>query len=253
MTSRKEIKSIAKQSLNGNWGFSVALTLILLLLSMGSIIIPLLGTIILLILTPSISYVPQEFFLKIKRNEKPQIGEAFSAIFSKLGTYWGIGIRTFLKLLPWFLLMIIGSFLLVYVSTSKIMYNNLSSSVISPATTSITSIISLLGSILSIVGNVLLFTNSLFYVQAIYVKTDNPNMTCKEAVLKSKELMAGHRIEYFVLCLSFIGWALIGAFTFGIGLIYVLPYMYTTFATYYDDLAGIDNYTEAENGTIAES
>ncbi|MBE5813443.1 MAG: DUF975 family protein [Clostridiales bacterium] len=254
MISRKELKMAAKEALRGKWAFSVALVLIIFLLPSVLNIIPFLGAIAVLVLTPAISYVPQEIFLKVKRNDDVKIGNALSALFSKLGSYWGIVIRTFLKLLPWFLLMLVGSFLTVSATTSRFMYNDLSSSMISPttATLTISSIYSLLGSILFIVGYALTFTNSLFYLLAIYVKTDNPSMTCKEAVLKSRELMTGHRIEYFILSLSFIGWALVGAFTFGIGLFYVIPYMYTTFAAFYDELAGIKNYTEENNNEVIQ-
>ena len=75
-------------------------------------------------------------------------------------------------------------------------------------------------------------------------------MTCKEAVLESQLLMTGHRLEYFILALSFIGWILIGAITFGIGLFYTLPYMQTTFAAFYDKLVGKDNYIENNNDFI---
>ena len=61
-------------------------------------------------------------------------------------------------------------------------------------------------------------------------------MTCDEAVVKSKELMTGHRLEYFLLSLSFIGWFFVTVITAGFGSLYLIPYMYTTFVAYYDEL-----------------
>lgn len=49
-------------------------------------------------------------------------------------------------------------------------------------------------------------------------------------------MMEGHKMEYFLLVLSFIGWIILGVITFGIGMLLVEPYMMTTLAHYYEDL-----------------
>lgn len=54
----------------------------------------------------------------------------------------------------------------------------------------------------------------------------------KEIYMKTK----GHRWELFVCDLSFIPWALFVCITCGIGIIYVGPYMMTTYANYYNDI-----------------
>ena len=76
------------------------------------------------------------------------------------------------------------------------------------------------------------------YSQAMYILADNPGISPKEAINKSKEMMEGHKMEYFILGLSFIGWAILGAFTMGILYIWLLPYMQATFANYYKSLKG---------------
>ena len=45
--------------------------------------------------------------------------------------------------------------------------------------------------------------------------------------------MRGHKWEYFVLNLSFIGWFLLSSLTFGLLLFYVMPYYQATMAEYY--------------------
>ena len=45
--------------------------------------------------------------------------------------------------------------------------------------------------------------------------------------------MKGHKGELFVLYLSFIGWWLVAAITFGIGALYVYPYQQVTSANFY--------------------
>ena len=74
------------------------------------------------------------------------------------------------------------------------------------------------------------------YSQMFYLMADNPEMTAAEAQAKSMELMNGHKAEYFVLQLSFIGWIFLAALTLGILYIWLLPYMQTTYANYYRTL-----------------
>lgn len=76
------------------------------------------------------------------------------------------------------------------------------------------------------------------YSQALYILADDPGLGSWEAIRRSKEMMQGHKMEYFLLCMSFYGWALLGAFTFGILYIWLLPYMQTTYANYYKSLKG---------------
>lgn len=50
-------------------------------------------------------------------------------------------------------------------------------------------------------------------------------------------MMAGNKTDLFVLYLSFLGWALLGALTFGIlDVVYVIPYMNTSVAGFYDEV-----------------
>jgi uncharacterized membrane protein len=76
------------------------------------------------------------------------------------------------------------------------------------------------------------------YSQAMYILADDPGIGPMEAIRRSKEMMEGHKMEYFVLCLSFYGWALLGAFTLGILYIWLIPYMQATLTNYYKYLKG---------------
>ncbi len=49
--------------------------------------------------------------------------------------------------------------------------------------------------------------------------------------------MDGHKWEYFVMILSFIGWGLVVLITFGIAAIWVQPYYTLSFANFYNELA----------------
>ena len=59
-------------------------------------------------------------------------------------------------------------------------------------------------------------------------------MPAIDAINRSKAMMHGHKLDYFVLQLSFIGWGLLGALTCGIAFIWIAPYMNATYANFYN-------------------
>ena len=69
-----------------------------------------------------------------------------------------------------------------------------------------------------------------------YVAIDNPEITAKEAVEKSIELMPGYRWKLICLSLSFIGWAILCCFTLGIGNLFLTPYMAVADVVFYEEV-----------------
>lgn len=95
------------------------------------------------------------------------------------------------------------------------------------------------------------------YYMITYLLAENPKLERKRAFEITKAMMKGNKWRAFVLGLSFIGWALLCSITFGIGYIFLVPYMNATFVEFYLDLkkqaieAGV--VTEAElSGEAAE-
>lgn len=74
------------------------------------------------------------------------------------------------------------------------------------------------------------------YSQAMFVMVENPDKGVMQCIRESKEMMKGHKWEFFVLELSFILWQLLSAVTCGLALIYVAPYMTVTMAGYYNKI-----------------
>lgn len=74
------------------------------------------------------------------------------------------------------------------------------------------------------------------YSMAFYILADNPEITASEALAKSQSMMRGHKMELFILELSFIGWFFLVGLTFGIAAIYVVPYMSATMANFYNSI-----------------
>ena len=83
---------------------------------------------------------------------------------------------------------------------------------------------------------------ALSYSQALYILADNPDTGFLEAINKSKSMMDGAKGKLFLLGLSFIGWAILSVLSCGIGFLWLIPYMQTSFANFYEDLKA--NYTE---------
>lgn len=71
-----------------------------------------------------------------------------------------------------------------------------------------------------------------------YIIAENKDITATEALDKSQELMRGHKWELFCLLFSFIGWFILSAFTFGIGLLFLMPYVNTSIANFYVHIRG---------------
>lgn len=76
------------------------------------------------------------------------------------------------------------------------------------------------------------------YSQSYFILAENPDMTASEALNESKRIMDGHKWEYFVLQLSFLGWTILASLTFGILFIWLVPYMECTLVNYYHKLVG---------------
>lgn len=93
-----------------------------------------------------------------------------------------------------------------------------------------------LGMILFIIPGIIL---ALGYAMVFYLYVDNQDYTPMDYLNQSKELMRGYKWDYFVFELSFIGWILLGIITFGIGLIWVIPYVTIAQTIYYEDLKKI--------------
>ena len=74
------------------------------------------------------------------------------------------------------------------------------------------------------------------YSQAFYILAENPEKGIMDCINESKAMMYGHKMDKFVLDLSFIHWYLLAGVTCGIAGIYVTPYVGITNAGFYNSL-----------------
>lgn len=78
---------------------------------------------------------------------------------------------------------------------------------------------------------------SISYSMSMYVLAeDRTGKGARDCIAESMAMTEGHKMELFVLGLSFIGWGLLCAVTFGIAGIWVIPYMQATYVNAYNSL-----------------
>ena len=78
----------------------------------------------------------------------------------------------------------------------------------------------------------------LSYAMTPFILEEHPEMTASEAIKASMRLMDGHKMDLFILGLTFIGWELLACLTMGIGFLFLNPYMNAAYAAFYRSISG---------------
>jgi uncharacterized membrane protein len=89
---------------------------------------------------------------------------------------------------------------------------------------------------LAALGIFLVARASLAYSQVFFILADRPDTGAYESIRLSQEMMIGFKWKKFCLGCRFIGWALLGILTCGIGWLWLYPYMMTSNAHFYEDI-----------------
>lgn len=74
------------------------------------------------------------------------------------------------------------------------------------------------------------------YYMVPWILADDPSMHYKDALALSSEMTHGHKMDIFVLELSFIGWYLLTILSFGLAAPLVTTYRYATVAELYEHM-----------------
>ena len=89
------------------------------------------------------------------------------------------------------------------------------------------------------------------YSQAYFIFKDrkafvgNEKVSALDCITESRKMMDGHKWEYFVLQLSFIGWGILSVLSLGIGFLWLNPYMNATYAAFYKNLTENTGYDDS--------
>lgn len=261
MWSRAELKASAKAVLRHSYWEGVAAYLIIGAISMGvsliasllSFVVPFVGVIatlfVMLPLTVGLNY----FYMQ-NQVAPPVIGNVFFSF--KGGRYMKItGAMAWMYLFSvlWSMISLIGVFIVIAKALSTMipllmdsalysdwpymsgnwLYDNswaaeylrtFDSSWITPLVVS---------GIIFVAGSILAFIKALSYSMTPYILTDNPYIGYERALKLSMAMTDRHKWRIFVLYLSFIGWLLLACLTFGIGFLFLAPYIEATRAALY--------------------
>lgn len=83
------------------------------------------------------------------------------------------------------------------------------------------------------------------YSMAYYIRYDNPELSARECLELSSDMMNGHKLDLFVLHLTFILLLIIDIFTCGLGNLFTQPYMNTITAQFYEDVKAEYEYNQS--------
>lgn len=86
------------------------------------------------------------------------------------------------------------------------------------------------------IGELIYFLIGLFFEPLYYMLVDMPTLSVGKAIKMSVWLMKGSKVRLLGLKLSFLPLQFVSLLTFGIGNLWVTPYMNTASATFYNDL-----------------
>ncbi len=202
--TRAELKSAAKEQINGKIGILFVMALIIFAIVFVCYFIPVIGNIGTMIVTPAFALSLCMVYLKLTKKEEVSVGDVFSG-FNKTGRALWLNIIINFFTFLWTLLLIIPGIIKKYA-----------------------------------------------YSMSFYILADNPELTAREALSKSKEMMNGHKWDLFVLQLSFFWWYLLVMVTFGIAAIYVTPYISATTANFYNSIKGTEEVEVKEENKKEE-
>ena len=248
-----DFRTEARRKLSGKWGKAVFIVLAYMALTfvIGFIeglfpesmeeIFGLVNTIINVPLSFGLVFA----FLKLFNGEDVKAFDFATLGFSNFGKSWGVAFQMFLKMILPEIAVIVA---FVIIMVGGVSMGLMAFSTQSSGASVFSMFMLLIGIILLVASIVWLITKSYYYQLAILVAIDNPDMSGAE----SQRLMTGKRASLFCLELSFIGWAILGAIPFGIGLLWVLPYAHLAKIAFYKYALGNTDNVEvitSDNGT----
>lgn len=237
-----DFRKEARLKLTGKWGKAVCIVLASLLVSFAiSFVQGLLPETGIIAFIASVAVyaieIPLTFgilyaFFKLFYGEEVKAFSFWTLGFNNFKKSWGITLRTLLKLIVPFILMVVSYLLIIGGSITA-----MSSASVDSLSAAGSGFLIIIGIALFIVSAIWFTVKSYYYSLAEYIAFDNPNLTPNECVLKSQELMTNRRGKLFCLQLSFIGWAILATFTFGIGFLWLVPYIQMATIAFYDNAA----------------
>lgn len=183
-----------------------------------------------------LAYGSSKFFLCTQRNQDANF-EMLGDGFNRYGKTFLTGLALMLFMFLWSLVIIVPQI----ISAVCLAWIRMDM-----AQTIVPSILALVCAAIMAIMCWLPIVKSLSYSMTFYVMVDF-NLSGRKAISKSVELMKGYKAKLFRLGLSFFGWYLLSSLTFGIGAIFLAPYVEATVAEFYAELLDCHGITPEQS------
>lgn len=225
--NRAQIKELSKSQLKGSWKVPILLTVlymgvsILLSYIQGELITNLVVLLLIFALSIWATVGLPNFYLEfIKKGGEAELKDSLVSsdkLMKSLVYNIIVGVITF----------IISFIVIMCLSLSTVF------TIFSSSNNGLTLIISL---IISIALSIAFVIFVIAIAQTPYIILEK-NIGAVKALNMSIKMMKGYKWKYFVLELSFIGWGILSILTFGIGFIWLVPYLTLTMTNFYKDIS----------------
>ena len=87
---------------------------------------------------------------------------------------------------------------------------------------------------------------SLMFSQVFFIMAEDDEIGAYDALVKSYNMMKGYKWKFFKINLRIMALAILCIFTLFIGFIWLSPYQYVVFATFYDDIKDKPSFKNQE-------
>ncbi len=245
-----ETRKLAREALTGKWGKAALIMLVYMIIvwvvTFVLNLIPVVGPIAQVVIEIPISFGLISTYMKLKRGEDISYTGFLTDGFNSFANSWKVTLWTIVKMLIPIIVFVIAMVILIAGSGVTLVGAAASSSSAAGAGGAI----AVIGVIAMIVASIWLTIKSYSYQLVYYILFDNPSKDAKEIVEESEKLMNGNRWRLFCLELSFIGWIILASFTFGIGMLWLIPYMGVAQIVFYEVLVG--KKTDTVEATVTE-
>ena len=227
MTSAK-LKMAARKKLNGNYLVIISSLLLFVLIGWDCLLVAdlieasWLAPILTIIVCSSLIMGFVGMILKVSRGKKINFVDIFDRT-DLLIKYIGLTVILFLVgLLAWVLEFLAFKSLIIIM-----LYQTELNAMLSV-------LLIIFGMLLSTAILLVSIYIAISFSQSYFILYDEPNLKITRVLGKSFDMMGNYILEYFVLALSFIGWIILGLFTFFFFFIWLIAYMLVTFANFYN-------------------
>ena len=222
-TPNRDLMRKAIESLQGQWAVAVGVTLLYQVVISGAQFVPYLGFLIILIIYGPLLLGFNRFFLKMARGEASDVGQLFDG-FKTFGKALGAYLLVFLFMCLWTLPMVLSG-IVAAIAVPLLQHNAALGFLLVPVLMALVAL-----------GIFLIFRATFAYSQVFFILADHPETGAYESIRLSQEMMIGFKWKKFCLECRFIGWALLGLLTCGIGWLWLYPYVMTSNAHFYEDV-----------------